>query len=86
MKIGHFLAALALSFCLLVPQFAWAVDYVAGPGSDAAPGQIIGTPTNDNANAGNVGFHLAVHNEKVPPQLAIRQADAEVGSGRFEFG
>jgi hypothetical protein len=38
------------------------------------------------ANAGNIGFHLAVHNEKVPPQLAIRQADAEVGRGRFEFG
>jgi len=38
------------------------------------------------ANTGNVGFHLAVHNEKVPPQLAIRQADAEAGSGRFEFG
>lgn len=55
MKIGHFLAALALSFGLLVPQFAWAVDYVAGPGSAAAPGQIIGTPTNDNATAGNVG-------------------------------
>lgn len=38
------------------------------------------------ANAGNIGFHLAFHNEKAPPQLAIRQADAEVGRGRFEFG
>ena len=28
----------------------------------------------------------AFHNEKAPPQLAIRQADAEVGRGRFEFG
>ena len=38
------------------------------------------------ANAANVSFHLAVHNEKVPPQLAIRQAGAEVERGRFEFG
>ena len=38
------------------------------------------------ANAANLGFHLAFHNEKAPPQLAIRQADAEVGRGQFEFG
>jgi hypothetical protein len=38
------------------------------------------------ANAGNLGFHLAIHNEKAPPQLTIRQADAVVGRGQFEFG
>ena len=38
------------------------------------------------ANAGNVGFHLAIHDEKAPPQLTIRQADAVVGRGQFEFG
>ena len=38
------------------------------------------------ANAGNIGFHLAIHSEKAPPQLTIRQVDAEVGRGRFEFG
>jgi hypothetical protein len=38
------------------------------------------------ANAANIGFHLAMHNEKVPPRLTIRQGDAEVGRGRFEFG
>jgi hypothetical protein len=38
------------------------------------------------ANASNLGFHLAVHNEKVPPRLTIRQADAEMGRGQFEFG
>jgi len=38
------------------------------------------------ANAANIGFHLAVHNEEAPPQLAIRQADAQVGRGQFEFG
>jgi hypothetical protein len=38
------------------------------------------------ANAANIGFHLAVHDEKVPPRLTIREADVEVGRGRFEFG
>jgi len=38
------------------------------------------------ANAANIGFHLAIHNEQAPPQLAIRQADAVVGRGHFEFG
>jgi hypothetical protein len=38
------------------------------------------------ANAGNFGFHLAIHDEKAPPQLAIRQADDVVGRGQFEFG
>jgi hypothetical protein len=38
------------------------------------------------ANAANIGFHLAVQNEKAPPQLAIRQADTQVGRGQFEFG
>ena len=38
------------------------------------------------ANAANIGFHLAVHNEEAPPQLAILQADAQVGRGQFEFG
>jgi hypothetical protein len=38
------------------------------------------------ANAGNVGFHLAIHDEKAPPLLAIRQGDSVVGHGKFEFG
>jgi len=38
------------------------------------------------ANAGGIGFHLAIHNEKAPPQLTIRQADTVVGRGQFEFG
>jgi hypothetical protein len=38
------------------------------------------------ANAGNFGFHLAIHDEKAPPQLAIRQGDVVVSRGRFEFG
>lgn len=38
------------------------------------------------ANAANIGFHLAIHDEKAPPQLTIRQADAVVGRGQFEFG
>jgi hypothetical protein len=38
------------------------------------------------ANAGNVGFHLAIHDEKAPPLLAIRQGDGVVGHGKFEFG
>ena len=38
------------------------------------------------ANAGNVGFHLAIHDEKTPPLLAIRQGDNVVGLGKFEFG
>jgi hypothetical protein len=38
------------------------------------------------ANAGDIGFHLAIHNEKAPPQLTIRQADTVVGRGQFEFG
>jgi hypothetical protein len=38
------------------------------------------------ANAANIGFHLAIHNEKAPPQLTIRQGDEVVGRGQFEFG
>jgi hypothetical protein len=38
------------------------------------------------ANAANIGFHLAIHDEKAPPQLTIRQGDTVVGHGKFEFG
>jgi len=38
------------------------------------------------ANAAGLGFHLVNHDEKAPPQLAIRQAGAEVGRGQFDFG
>jgi len=38
------------------------------------------------ANAGNIGFHLVFQNQKAQPQLTIRQAEAEVERGRFEFG
>jgi hypothetical protein len=38
------------------------------------------------ANAANIGFHLAFHDEKAPPQLAIRQGDTVIGLGKFEFG
>jgi hypothetical protein len=38
------------------------------------------------ASAGEVRLYLARHDEKVPPQLTIRQGGAVVGHGRFEFG
>jgi hypothetical protein len=38
------------------------------------------------SNAGDLGFHLVIHDEKAPPQLSIRQDGAEVGRGKFEFG
>lgn len=37
-------------------------------------------------NAGGIGFHLAFHDEKDPPRLAIRQGNKLVGEGQFEFG
>jgi hypothetical protein len=37
-------------------------------------------------NAAGLGFHLAFHDEKDPPRLAIRQGNKLVGEGRFEFG
>ena len=37
------------------------------------------------ANTANIGFHLAVHNKKAP-RVDIRQANAVVGQGQFEFG
>ena len=38
------------------------------------------------ASAGDIGFRLAIHDEKAPPQLAIRQGHIVVGHGKFEFG
>ena len=38
------------------------------------------------ANAAGFGFRVALHNEKAPPQLVIRQRDNLVEEGRFRFG
>jgi hypothetical protein len=38
------------------------------------------------ANAAGLSFHLVFHNPKAPPKLAIRQREALLGEGQFEFG
>jgi hypothetical protein len=37
------------------------------------------------ANAAGIGFHLAIRHRKAP-RVVIRQANAVVGQGQFEFG